>query len=252
LADRLRLLYGTEGLPARVLTPAAAPARQLWEQRRVILERSGGDEQLRADLLDLAIFCADLRVRLAPPGDAAARREALRTLAEAEELLGPGPVLCREQEVYSGAACASAKPPQTGWEHASVGRSFLRAGDFKRAMEELERALALEPQDFWTNFYHGTCAYHFGRYQEAVLAFSVCVGAAPGNAACFHNRALALTALGRTREALADYDRALRLEPGLAAATRNRGMLHYQEGRHAAALAGLQPALTRPPRPPTR
>src|SRR5262249_10938957 len=81
--------------------------------------------------------------------------------------------------------------------------------------------------------------------QEAVLAFSVCVGAAPGNAACFHNRALALTGLGRAREALADYDRALRLEPTLAAAALNRGMLHYQEGRHDAALADLQPALAR-------
>jgi tetratricopeptide (TPR) repeat protein len=87
----------------------------------------------------------------------------------------------------------------------------LRCGDLERADLELREAIHLQPQGLWPNFYGGVCAYRLGRYQSAVTAFSVCIGAAPTAAACFYNRALALTALGQTEAARDDYDQALRL-----------------------------------------
>jgi tetratricopeptide (TPR) repeat protein len=111
------------------------------------------------------------------------------------------------------------------------------------AAAEFERALDLQPQDFWPNFYRGICSYRLQRYGDAVDAFRVCIALAPGSAACFYNRALAFASLGQSDRALHDYDRALQLDPRLAAAALNRGILHHQARRFTEALADFRRAL---------
>jgi serine/threonine protein kinase/Flp pilus assembly protein TadD len=256
LADGLRLLYGEEPLAVDSLPGLEARCREVWERRAVIREAlgTGPDAGVDADLLDLAILGADLRVRSAPPGQGGpARRQALHLLDEAEACCGTSAVLVYERrrhrkalglaESQSGAAALPA--PRTAWEYDALGRSYLAAGDLERAAAELDRAVRLDPSGLWPNYYRGLCAYRQRRYEDAALAFSVCVGVAPGYARCRYHRALACTALGRADEALADYDRALQLDPGLASALLNRGMLHYGARRHDLAVADLEQALRR-------
>jgi tetratricopeptide (TPR) repeat protein len=170
-------------------------------------------------------------------------------LAEAETLFGPSAVLEHERKRHrrdlglmepSG---RDALTPRTAWEHCALGQSFLQDGDLRRAREQLRRAIALRPHGLWPNYYYGLCASRLKRYEDAALAFSVCVGAAPDIAGCYYNRALALAALSRTTQAVHDYDRALRLDPTLAAAALNRGMLHFQQERFSQALADLKRSL---------
>jgi eukaryotic-like serine/threonine-protein kinase len=229
LADRVRFLYGAEGVaPEEALRGLESPCRDLWDKRARVVRRLGaGAPEVRDDLLDLAIFWADLRVRLARPAEPAqARREALTVLDQAEALFGPSPVLDEERKLHGGAGLPRAGKGGgwgTAWEHYALGRALLRSGDLKRAADEVARAVRLEPQGLWPNFYQGLCAYRQGRYEDAVTAYSVCIGAAPRNAegkasraaGCFYNRALAFVALGRTKEALRDYDQARRLDPSL-------------------------------------
>jgi len=101
------------------------------------------------------------------------------------------------------------------WPHYALARALVRAGDLDRAAAEAERAVQLQPHGLWPNFYHGLCAFRRGRHADAVIAFSVCIGAAPDAAGGYYNRALALTALGQSTEANRDYERALRLDPTL-------------------------------------
>jgi tetratricopeptide (TPR) repeat protein len=237
LAERVRFLYGTDRFAPAALRGLEARCRDFWAKRRRVVERLGAGKQglepaVRDDLLDLAIFWADLQVRLARPDDKAqARRLALATLDEAEALFGPSRVLDEERKLHGGAsrpvapAAGGAEP--TAWEHYALGRALLRSGDLSRAAEEVERAVRLEPQGLWPNFYQGLCAYRLGRYADAVAAYSVCIGAvsravaagsdAPlGAANCFYNRRLAYVALGRTEEAERDYQQILKLDPSLA------------------------------------
>ncbi len=254
-AERARFLDVGDVRPSPNAQALDAACRAVWARRAdvvaLLAADSPPDAGPRLDLLDLAIFMGDLRVRLAAPGrEAAARQEALALLAEAEATLGPNPALCHERRLHAqalglpAAGCADPAPAaRTAWEHYALGRSWLRAGDPARAADELAEALRLEPHGLWPNFYQGACAYHLGRYEDAVNAFSVCVGAAPDRAEGFYNRALAQAALGHTAQALRDFDQALRLDGGLAAAALNRGLLHQREGRYAEALADLQRAL---------
>jgi serine/threonine protein kinase len=280
--DQLRFVYAAPVHSDRDLRKLEARCRALWEQRGRVRERTGGADapQVRADLLDLAILWADLHTRLSADGPAA-RRTALQVLAEAEELFGPSHALYRERSVHAAAlgqadaAAAAAQrarelPPKTAWEHYAAGLALLRrhapltppAEDAglpalgqplaelwacAEAAAAFERALALQPQALWPNLYHALCAYRLGRYDDAVSALSVCIGAVPEHAGFFYNRALAYAALGRPDHALADYDHAARLDPTRpiprAAVLYNLAVAHWERGDRAAALTSLELAL---------
>jgi serine/threonine protein kinase len=236
LCEQIRPLYGADNLPATEAATVAEHCRELWEKRDVIARRlaeegpAGVGQQTKADLLDLAILWANLRVRAADPADTdSARREALETLAQAEALFGPSCVLYRERrahlaalglkdEAAEAARQAAALTPSSAWEHYALGRAYLQEGDLPRACEQLDRALALEPQGLWPNFAKGLCAHRMGKHQEALAAFSACVALAPDSAACFANRGRAYEALRCPERAAEDFERARQI--GASAAGR--------------------------------
>jgi tetratricopeptide (TPR) repeat protein len=256
--EEIRPLHGYP-LPATQGRLVAEQWKQFWDRReQLLLLREQPDpalrEQVRVDLLDLAILGAHLRVRFAPPDRAAAgREEALAVLAWAEEQFGPSRVLYEERRAHAlalgrgGLAAEAARRAASwpraaagAWEHAALGRAYFLAGEFRRAAAELDRALELRPGALWPTFYRGCCAYRLGQYDDAVVAFSACLALAPDRAWCSCNRGLAYLALGRPDRALPDFDRALRLDPRCAAAALARGTLHHGAGRHNQALADLE------------
>jgi serine/threonine protein kinase/Flp pilus assembly protein TadD len=240
--ERTRYLYGDELLPRPTLQAVEAQCRGAWEARDRLLAgeplEADVEQQLRRDLLDVAVLWVHCRVRLAPAPEAAAvRRQALQTLDKARALFGPSPVLDREGRALGRAAATPGPPPHTAWEHYILGHSLLLAGDLDRAAEAFNHAVEMRPQDFWPWYGKGVCAHRRKRHAEAVTAFTVCVALAPDSAACYHNRALARAAAGDTAGALRDCDRALAIDPRLAAAALHRGVLWLQERHFAEAEA---------------
>jgi serine/threonine protein kinase len=235
-AERVRPLFSAGPLPEAQVREVEAHCRAFWQRREEIVRCLGprpGPElegQVRTDLLDVAILGVHLRVHLAPPGEVeGARKQALAVLEEAEALFGPSGALCREREAHARAlgwtdrAEATARQgsvlaPRSAWEHCALGLVDYRAGNFRRAAEQMDRALEQEPAGLWPNFYRGSCAYRLREYEEALTAFSICVVLAPQSAWCWHNRALAHAGLGRRDRALHDCARALLLDPTLAEA----------------------------------
>jgi tetratricopeptide (TPR) repeat protein len=224
VADRFRVLLGADRIGAETLQGLEAACRSFWERRAQTIALLGQgsaarlEPEVRHDLLDLAIFWADLQPRLVAPADeAAAQQRALAILNDADALFGPSRVLDAERMYHGGPAPALAAPPvDSAWEHYALGRALLRAGDLERAAAETQHAVRLAPHGLWSNFYHGVCAYRRGLPAEAVTAFSVCIGAAPDAAGCYYNRALAYEALGQKSHAARDYAEAVRLDPSLA------------------------------------
>jgi tetratricopeptide (TPR) repeat protein len=244
IADRVRFAALSASVPEGDLRGLEQSCRALWDNRTRILALHGAgtppDEttrRVRADLLDVAIIRADLRLRLAR-GDRAdeVRRDALRLLAEAEEEFGPNAVLLRErerlaralgrqEEARAAARRRAERPPTTAWEYCALGRRLLQDGNLQGAAEHFEQALELAPGEFWPNFYQGECAFRDERYPDAVSAFRVCVALAPASAPAYNNRGLAYARLGDAGRALRDYTHALRLDPNLVEAARNREAL---------------------------
>jgi tetratricopeptide (TPR) repeat protein len=260
LCERVRAAYAANDLTADQARDVEDHCRSLWEQRERIVERLCRqtdhelDQQVKSDLLDLAILWADLHARAVPASDArASRAEALAVLAEAEALLGPSCVLARERlmhalvvaqpEIVAAATRQCAElPPRGAWEHYALGRALLRSGDLRAAAEQLDVAVELTPQSLWPNFTRGLCAFRAGRYEDALAAFSACAALAPDVAACFANRGRAYAQLGHLEEALRDYDQALKLDPGRPATAIARADACRRLGRFEEALSDLDKA----------
>jgi tetratricopeptide (TPR) repeat protein len=261
VADRVRFLCGADFPSPERSRALEAQCWDIWERRDEIIERLSRNEapeskqRIQANLLDLVILWSELHVHLAPEGGVPSYcQEALSVLDQAEARFGPAPVLLQQRRAYARAAglkdVAEAAdrrsretPPRTAWEHYALGRSLLRAGDFKGAAPHFDRAIELKPREFWAHYYMGLCAYRLSQFQDAVLGFSGCVILSPESAEAYFNRALAFTALERMDRALRDYDQALRLDPTLAPAALNRGLLHFRANRPQQALRDLQTAL---------
>jgi tetratricopeptide (TPR) repeat protein len=257
--ERVRFSEGAAALPAAEARTVEEHCRALWRQRERIAELIPASADVHADtrdeLLDLAILWTGLRVRLASTSEAAAaRQEAIDTLAEAERLCGPSCVLYRERARHAStlglagvaeeaARRADAFPPRSAREHDALGRDLLARGDAAGASVHFERALALRPDDLWANYHGGRCAYLLGRHDEALAAFTACIALAPQVGWCHYNRGLTLVELGRHERALADFNRTLALDPRLADAALARGLLHYREKRYDAAVVDLRRAL---------
>lgn len=261
LAEQTRYLYDQQPPSQEAVQRLEAQCQAVWQQRRRFLgqlaRQASATEQdeIKNDLLDLAIFWANLRVQAASSAERDhAHQEALQVLDEAEALYGPSPVLCHERCLHAEAlgrtdlAAAAARQevslkPRSAWDHYALGRSLMRTGDLPAAALHFDQALDLMPGCLWAHFYRGVCAHRLGKAEEAVTAFTACLALVPGNAGCFYNRALAWTALGQRERALQDYDRAIEQDPTLAAAVLNRGMLYCEERRYPAAIADLNQAL---------
>jgi serine/threonine protein kinase/lipoprotein NlpI len=263
IADRCRFLYGVDFYPSARLRSLEARCRAFWEQRDTILDRVGKDldpsteQRVRTDLLDLAILGADLRVRLADPGQVpAARREALQALEQVEQIAGPSAVLFRERQTHAeklgltdvarrAREQAARCPPRGAWEHYALGRALLRSDQLEAAAGHLDQAVALQPDGLWPSFYQGVCCHRLGRFEDAAAAFGICTALAPKVAGCFFNRALALAELKRNDRALRDFDHALELDPDFAEAALNRGLLHLREKRLDLAEADFRRAIAK-------
>jgi serine/threonine protein kinase len=248
ITDKFRVLYGVDTTFSARFQGLEADCRAFWEQRERIVNRLGSDlgeeiqRHIRPDLLDLAILGSSLRVRLAPPDRVvAARREALHVLDQAEILFkGSSAVLCHERRIHAEALgltevadaarrLESSLPPRTAWEHYALGRALMQEGDLDAAARELGRAVAMDRDGLWPNFYQGICNYRLGRFVEAIAAFTVCTTKDKQNAGCFFNRALAFADLGLAESALNDFESAMKLDPAFAYAALNQATTGWQQ-----------------------
>src|SRR5205085_7736214 len=124
--------------------------------------------------------------------------------------IGPSPTdatVADLAEVDRFTAGAAGLPPSTrlpaahsAWNYYLVGRTMLANGDVPAACNELAAAVKLDPAGRWPNFHYGVATYRAGRYQDAVVAYSVAIGSSSKVAAFFYHRALAYSALGEVGE----------------------------------------------------
>jgi serine/threonine protein kinase/lipoprotein NlpI len=282
VADRYRLLYGVDALPRsrQIRRNIVAECQKFWLDRQRILERlrpaesrddldsspvpgphsqsepgnENAEQQVRADLLDLAILSAYLQVRYAPRARASARKKALKMLNEAKESFGDSAVFCYERQRHAEAlgltdmARKAAErraqlTPRTAWEHYALGRALLEGRRLDEANALLNEAVKSEPKGLWPRFYQGICSYRLQRFEDAVLAFTTCAALAPNPAGFLYNRALAYDGWDKPDRALQDYDAALELDPTLGPAALNLGILHAKAKRYAQACADFDRAL---------
>jgi arylsulfatase A-like enzyme/Flp pilus assembly protein TadD len=196
------------------------------ERRNLAAERPADVERLRA-----ALAAARRGERSAPATADAAIAERLRALGYAAGgVRAPG---------GNGEDPKDALPLWRRFEDATWAQA---RGDHDRAAGLLRALVAERPANAAFRRALASALREAGRGREAAAALAP-AHLAPGDAAGWHERALALSAAGQARAALEAEDRALAADPRLAEAHTHRGTLLADAGDMDGALRAFGEAL---------
>jgi serine/threonine protein kinase/Flp pilus assembly protein TadD len=117
-------------------------------------------------------------------------------------------------------AQAAAMTPTSTADFCALAREHLRRHEVRRAVPPLIEATRLDPRNFWAWYSLGNCCYELHQFDEAIAAYSACIGLAPVESVLYFpyfHRGLVYFAQGRIGDAESDFDNAARLLAALPA-----------------------------------
>ena len=119
-----------------------------------------------------------------------------------------------------------------------------RKGEFDQAQAIYEEILEIRPDHFEALNLLGVLAAQIKNHQRAVDLIDRAIALYPHHAASYFNRGLAQRALGQLEEAVVSYDHAIALSPDYAEAWSNRGDALLEQGRLEAAISSYDHAVS--------
>jgi len=133
--------------------------------------------------------------------------------------------------------------PNDAVAYTDRGFSRFQLGRHAEAIEDCDRALQLDPYATFGYLTRGMAKAELGRYVEAIADYDEVLLLEPNNLLAYRNRGHSRGKLGRDAEAIEDYDRVLQLNPNDVRALASRGTCKAKLGRHAEAIEDFDRAL---------
>ncbi len=118
----------------------------------------------------------------------------------------------------------------SAWVYGARGLVKLHAGDLAGAREDLDRALALDPDYTPGLCYRGEVHYLLREYPAALADLDRAIALAPRTSGAYRDRGKVKLALQDEAGALADFDRAVALDPHSDAAALRAGLPRARGG----------------------
>ena len=130
----------------------------------------------------------------------------------------------------------------TGAAHNHLGAYHYRKGDYRRAREEFEKALRLEPDRPEAYFNLAKADLKLGRTEEAMHGYREAIRLKPDYIKAHCSLADALAGTGNPGRAIEVIERALHADPDSAAAYVSMGFIYGSLGRYSEALEAFRAA----------
>ena len=124
-----------------------------------------------------------------------------------------------------------------------LGTLTLQQGKHQIALDLLDSALIIDPNNANAHHDRGYALAELGRHDEAVASYKAALGIDPNDGNAYHNLGNTLKRLGRLDEALASFDQALAISPDNAHVLANRANTLYRLKRLDEAMASYEKAL---------
>lgn len=133
---------------------------------------------------------------------------------------------------------------QTASEASSfyeTGTKLYDEGKFDKAIEPIQKAAELDPQNSEYHYGLGVCYFYAQRFEAALAAFTRFSELKPG-AVAFNQIGATLAALGRNSEAIENYSKALKYEPDDPIILKNIGKAFVWVKKYKNAIEALERA----------
>jgi tetratricopeptide (TPR) repeat protein len=138
---------------------------------------------------------------------------------------------------------AIALSPEYAQAYANRGASLQKLGDFKRAIEDFDTAIALRPGHAQAYADRGAALQELGDFRQAIEDFDTAIALRSADASFYYNRGLIYTKSRKIPRAIEDFTRAIEIDPGLKKTYYDRAIAYSILGRHTQAIKDLTVAI---------
>jgi tetratricopeptide (TPR) repeat protein len=122
------------------------------------------------------------------------------------------------------------------------GVAYDNLGQYQPAIKDYNQAISLKP-DYAEAFHNrGTIYSEIGQYQLAIKDFNEAIRLQPNDAEAYHGRGFAYDKLDQYQRAIEDYNQAIRLQPDYTKAYNNRGINYLSQGNNTLGCSDAQKA----------
>ena len=128
-------------------------------------------------------------------------------------------------------------------DYLNRGKDLYTEGKYDKAIQEFDRALAIDSGLFEGYFYRGVAYRNKGDNDRAIADHTAAIRINPNYADAYNNRGVAYRKKGDNDQAIADYNVAIRINPNLADAYSNRGDAYYNKGDYDRAVVDYTEAV---------
>jgi len=142
------------------------------------------------------------------------------------------------------------EPGRASIAYTNLGLVYQKMGRLSGALENYEKAIALDKYDYLAYNNRGTIFYKLGQFDKAVQSYDKAVTLKPDDYRAYYNRALTYDKVGRLNEAIEDLQRAVRLKGGDPLILNNLGLLYGKAGMYERSIAALTEAIALEPNNP--
>ena len=132
--------------------------------------------------------------------------------------------------------------------HTERGQALAKSGESAGALEEFNRAVALDPYNAQALYGRALIYQANNEHEFAIADFSAASGLNPQKAEPLLGRAISYLAVGKVKEATADLDEASEADPHNAQIWTTRGLAYERLGDKAKAAASYSKAVALRPR----
>lgn len=123
------------------------------------------------------------------------------------------------------------------------GVTYLRDGEFDKAIAEFTKEIQLDPASATTYGNRAGAYVAKGEFDKAIDDYTEAIRLNPELAGAYLGRGVAYDCSGEPDKAIADYDEAIRLNPRYAEAYNGRGEAYAQKGEPDKAIADYDEAI---------
>ncbi len=125
---------------------------------------------------------------------------------------------------------------RTAQKYFREGRDFRLRGEPQRAIEQLTKAIELDPVLLDAYLHRGIAYYEIGDIEHVLSDLDLVILHAPDTPAAYYWRSRAYLEMGKTDLALEDIDEAIELDPDEPADPLLRGVVHLRREEYDAAV----------------
>ena len=146
------------------------------------------------------------------------------------------------------------EPEKVSIAYTNLGSAYQKMGQYGKAMENYDKAITLDPNDYLAYTNRGVIFDRLGQFDKALESYKKAVISNPGDYKAYFNRGLTYDKMGRIADAIEEFQMATRLtmpDPMVVAwAYNNLGILYAKAGMYDRSIAAFNISISVEPNNP--